>query len=151
MKPFIVLIAVFFISILSIRLLTQKHDLLLSARIGMCAMLFFTAIGHFAFTKGMTMMIPSGIPLKTEIVYLTGVLEILLGIGLIIPGFKVYSAWVLILFFIVLLPANINAAVKHIDYQKGTFDGNGLAYLWFRVPLQIVFIFWTYLSSLKNW
>lgn len=99
----------------------------------------------------MTMMIPSGIPLKTEIVYLTGVLEILLGIGLIIPGFKVYSAWVLIIFFIVLLPANINAAVKHIDYQKGTFDGNGLAYLWFRVPLQIVFIFWTYLSAIKSW
>lgn len=151
MKPLIVLITVFLISIVAIRLLTQKYDLLLSARIGMCVMLFFTAIGHFAFTKGMTMLIPSIIPLKTEIVYLTGVLEILLGIGLIIPGFRIYAAWVLIIFFILLLPANINAAVKHIDYQKGTFDGIGVAYLWFRVPLQILFIFWTYLSSIKIW
>ncbi len=151
MKPLIVLIAVFLILILAIKLLTQKYDLLLSARIGLCAMLFFTAIGHFAFTKGMTMMIPSVIPLKTEIVYLTGVLEILLGIGLIIPSFRAYSAWVLIIFFILLLPANINAAVKHIDYQRGTFDGNGVTYLWFRVPLQILFIFWTYLSSIKKW
>ena len=86
MKPLIVLITTFLISILAIKLLTQKYDLLLSARIAMCAMLIFTAIGHFAFTKGMTMMIPAIIPLKTEIVYLTGGLEIILGIGLNIFG-----------------------------------------------------------------
>jgi len=27
------------------------------------------------------------------------------------------------------IPANIHAAIKHIDYQKGNFDGNGLNYL----------------------
>jgi uncharacterized membrane protein len=123
---------------------------LLSARIGMCAMLIFTAIGHFAFTKGMAMMIPPIIPSKNEIIYLTGLLEILLGIGLLIPKLSVYSGWVLIALFIVLLPANIYSAIKHIDYQKGTFDGNGLNYLWFRIPLQILFIIWTYISSIKN-
>jgi hypothetical protein len=46
----------------------------------------------------------------------------------------------LIIFFVVMLPANINAAVKHIDYQKGTTDGSGVNYLWFRVPLQVFFI-----------
>lgn len=143
--------SVFFVSIFIIKLTTQKYNFHLSARIGMSAMLFFTAVGHFAFTKGMTLMIPSIVPLKTEIVYLTGVLEIILGIGLIIPGFRGYAAWVLIIFFILLLPANINAAVKHIDYQKGTFDGSGVTYLWFRVPLQILFILWTYLSSIKIW
>jgi uncharacterized membrane protein len=150
MKPLIVLLSIFLISIFIIKLITQKYDLFLSARIGMCAMLIFTAIGHFAFTKGMAMMIPSIIPLKTEIIYLTGLLEILLGICLLIPRLTVYTGWILIAFFIVLLPANIYAAIKHIDYQKGTFDGNGLNYLWFRIPLQVFFIVWTYISSIKN-
>jgi uncharacterized membrane protein len=150
MKPLIVLISIFLVSIFIIKLISQKYDLLLSARIGMCAMLIFTAIGHFAFTKGMAMMIPPIIPSKNEIIYLTGLLEILLGIGLLIPKLSVYSGWVLIALFIVLLPANIYSAIKHIDYQKGTFDGNGLNYLWFRIPLQILFIIWTYISSIKN-
>lgn len=150
MKPLIVLLSIFLISIFIIKLITQKYDLFLSARIGMCAMLIFTAIGHFAFTKGMAMMIPPIIPLKNEIIYLTGLLEILLGICLLIPRLTVYTGFILIAFFIVLLPANIYAAIKHIDYQKGTFDGNGLNYLWFRIPLQVFFIFWTYISSIKN-
>ena len=151
MKPLIVLLVVFALSNLAIWLIYHKYDLLLSARIGMCAMLFFTAVGHFAFTKGMTMMIPSFVPLKTELVYLTGVLEILLGVGLLIPGLRVYCAWSLVVFFILLLPANINAAINHIDYQKGTYDGIGTSYLWFRVPLQLLFIGWTYLSAIKIW
>lgn len=149
MKPLLVLLTVFLISIFTFKFLTQNYNILRSARIGMCAMLFFTAIGHFIYTKGMTMMIPSIIPLKTEIVYLTAILEIGLGIGLLIPNFKVHAAWILIVFFILILPANIHAALKHIDYQKGTFDGNGLPYLWFRISLQIFFIVWTYLCTLK--
>lgn len=149
MKPLIVLIAVFSLSLLSIKLLTQKYDWPLAGRIAMCVMLCFTAIAHVAFTKGMTLMIPEFIPLKTELVYLTGVLEIILGIGLLVPNFTVFSAWALIAFFILLLPANIYAAMHHIDYQQGTFDGNGPAYLWFRVPLQLFFIGWTYASAIK--
>lgn len=150
MKPLIVLLGVFCVAIFVIKLATTKYDIPLSARIGMCAMLFFTAIGHFAFTKGMAMMVPPMVPMKTEIIYMTGVLEILLGIGLLIPNVRVYTGWALIAFFLLLLPANIYAALKHIDYQKGTSDGSGLTYLWFRIPLQILFIIWTYLSAIKG-
>ena len=149
MKPLIVLLIVFCISIFAIKLATRNYDFPLSARIAMCAMLCFTAIGHFAFTKGMSMMIPDFIPFKIELIYLTGILEILLGLCLLIPSFKVYAGWILILFFILMLPANINASMDKLDYQKGTFDGNGLLYLWFRIPLQLLFIIWTYLSTIK--
>lgn len=150
MKPLVVLVSVFLISIFAIRLITQKYDPYLSARIGMCAMLFFTAIGHFVFTKGMVLMMPPVVPLKTEIVYFTGFLEILLGICLLIPGLHTYTGWVLIVFFMLLLPANIYASVKHVDYQKASFDGNGLDYLWFRIPLQFLFIVWTYFSAVRR-
>jgi uncharacterized membrane protein len=151
MKPLFVLLSTFILSIIIIKLVTHQYDLLFAARISMCIMLFFTAIAHFAFTKGMSMMIPPFVPFKTELVYVTGILEIILGIGLLMPDFKVYSAWALIVFFILLLPANIYAAINHIDYQKGTFNGNGTSYLWFRVPLQIFFILWIYLSAIKIW
>ena len=97
----------------------------------------------------MAMMMPDFIPYKFELVYFTGIIEIAAAIGLLIPKLKVITAWLLIAFFILLLPANINAAINHIDYEKGTFDGDGVGYLWFRVPLQILFIVWTYISSIK--
>lgn len=149
MKPLVILLVVFVLSIFIIRFFNQKYDVVLAARIAMCAMLCFTAIGHFAFTKGMTMMLPPIIPFKTELIYFTGVVEIILGIGLLVPNWKVYSAWILIVFFVILLPANIYAAIKQVDLQKATFDGYGLSYLWFRVPLQLLFIVWVYLSSIR--
>jgi len=112
-------------------------------------MLVFTAIGHFAFPKGMSMMIPDFIPYKLEMVYVTGIIEIVGAIGLQIPRFRALAAWMLIVFFLLILPANIKAAIEQIDYQKGTYEGPGLVYLWFRVPLQILLIIWTYLSSIK--
>ena len=115
----------------------------------MSAMLLFTAIAHFAFTKGMIMMIPDLIPFKKGMVYFTGVIEIAAAVGVLIPGLQVLTGWLLILFFLLLLPANINAAIRHIDYQKGSFEGPGAKYLWFRVPLQILFILWTYFAAVK--
>jgi len=113
------------------------------------AMLMFTAIAHFAFTKGMEMMLPTFIPYKTEVVYLTGIIELAAAIGILIPSFRAIMAMLLITFFFLILPANIYAAIKHIDYQKATFNGSGLNYLWFRIPLQILFIVWAYIFAIK--
>jgi len=149
MKPLIILISVFVISCMTNKILYGNFEFALSGRIAMSAMLLFTAIGHFVFTKGMSMMLPDFVPFRIELVYLTGILEIAAAIGLFIPKFRMVTAWLLVVFFILMLPANIYATIKHIDYQKGTFDGPGLAYLWFRIPLQILFIVWTYLSTIK--
>lgn len=124
-----VLLSVFAVSLLTTKFVRGNFEFALSGRIAMSAMLLFTAIGHFAFTKGMSMMLPDFVPYKTEVVYLTGIIEIAAAIGLFIPNFRILTAWLLIAFFILILPANIYAAIKHIDYQKGTFDGNGLTYL----------------------
>ncbi len=149
MKPFIVLIVATIAAIVILKLVKGKFEFALSARIGMSMMLLFTAIGHFIFTKGMSMMIPDFIPMKLEIIYLTGFLEILFAIGLVIPKFRLFTAWIIIVFFILMLPANIKASMEELNYQKGTFDGHGMIYLWFRIPLQIIFIAWVYFSSIK--
>ncbi|MBN8859294.1 MAG: hypothetical protein J0H29_12955 [Sphingobacteriales bacterium] len=150
MKPLIVLLCAFLIAIVVTKIISNNYDFALSGRIAMSVMLSFTAIAHFAFTKGMAMMLPGFIPYKTTTVYLTGIIEIAAATGLLIPGTTVIAARLLIAFFILILPANIYAAAKHIDYRKGTPDGNGPAYLWFRIPLQIFFIIWVYLSSVKG-
>jgi uncharacterized membrane protein len=149
MKPLLVLLGVFLLSIILLKVFRGNYDIALAGRIALAAMLCFTAIGHFAFTQGMTLMLPDFVPYKTETVYLTGTIEILAAIGLFIPSLRVSVGWLLILFFILTLPANIYAAIKQVDYQKATLDGPGLTYLWFRVPLQIAFISWTYLFIIK--
>lgn len=149
MKPLIVLLSSFVIALFVIKFVNKSYNFVLSARIAMSIMLCFTAIGHFAFTKGMSMMIPKFIPYKETFVHLTGIFEILLAIGLLTPKFNYVSGWTLIIFLLLMLPANIYASLHHINYQKGTLDGNGLAYLWFRIPLQLLFIAWTYFSTIR--
>jgi hypothetical protein len=41
-----------------------------------------------------------------------------------------------------MLPANIYAAMNHIDYETGENNGKGPAYLWFRIVVQLFFIAW---------
>ena len=149
MKPLFVLLIVFAVSLLISNLTQGRIKFNLCGRVAMSAMLVFTAIGHFLYTKGMTMMMPPFFPLKTELVYLTGVLEVLFAIGLLLPDYKRTIGWLLIGFFLLLLPANIYAAIKQVDYQNGTYDGHGISYLWFRIPLQVFFIVWTYCSSIR--
>ncbi|MBL6446001.1 hypothetical protein JMN32_06755 [Fulvivirga sp. 29W222] len=150
MKPLIVLFAVFAISSLVIKWITKQIDYQLAGRIAMACMLLFTAIGHFVFSKGMTAMLPNFLPYKSELVFLTGLLEIGFAIGLLLPRFQQITGWVLIIFFVLILPSNIKAALERINYQTGEPDGPGPSYLWFRVPMQLLLIAWVYLSSLRQ-
>ena len=149
MKPLIVLLAAFGLSVITVKIINGIYEFALAGRIALSAMLVFSAIGHFAFTKGMSLMVPAFIPLKTGIVYLTGLIEIIFAIGILIPAYRIFAAWSLIVFLVLVLPANIYASVKRVDYQKETFNGSGTNYLWFRIPLQILFIGWTYVSCIK--
>src|SRR5215216_3004884 len=75
MKPLFILIVVFAISLLILKLCNVANAYSLSGRIAMSVMLVFTAFGHFAFPKGMAAMLPGIIPIKTEVIYITGVIE----------------------------------------------------------------------------
>ncbi len=150
MKPLIVLVSTFVLTILCFKLIKGHYELALAARISMSIMLVFTAVAHFVYTKGMTMMLPPFVPYKTIVVYLTGLIEVTAAVGLLIPKLQTVTAWLLIAFFLLILPANVYASLKTVDYQNANLEGNGLVYLWFRIPLQVVFIAWIYLSCLKG-
>lgn len=148
MKPLVVLLCVFGLTLVLQKLVRGHYEFALAARVALSAMLVFTGIGHFVFTKGMSMMIPDFFPFKTTTVYLTGVAEIIFAIGLLIPNYRVVTAWAIIGFLVLVLPANIYASIRHVNYQDASFGGAGLNYLWFRIPLQILFIGWAYFSAI---
>ena len=150
MKPLILLIAVFAISAVVSQLATGNWHLIFNGNLAMCIMLCFTALGHFKFTKGMTMMLPASIPLKLELVYFTGIAEIALGLALLFPSLRYVAGIILIVLFLVLLPANIHAAIKHINYETAAYDGKDISYLWVRIPMQVLFIVWVFFFSVKK-
>lgn len=150
METEITLLGTFLVSLIVLRIKHKQYKFALSGRIAMSAMLVLTAVGHFLFTRGMAMMLPDFVPYRIELVYLTGIIELAAAIGLLLPKYSKTTAWFLIIFFIVLLPANIYAAMHHVNLQTAAFDGSGPDYLWFRIPLQLFFIVWVYLSAIYS-
>ncbi|WP_133272127.1 DoxX family protein [Hymenobacter radiodurans] len=148
MKPLLVLLGVFGLLAAGTYFWQGYVNVVLAGNGAMAAMLLFTGAAHFAFTKGMMGMLPDFLPAKKAWVLATGVLEIVAAVGLLLPALRPLTAWLLIAFFILILPGNIIAARRHLNYQTGTLDGPGLRYLWFRIPLQLFFIYWTWTFSL---
>ena len=122
-----------------VRSLATPHVLSwgLCGRAAMSAMLLLTGSSHVVMTDAMVAMLPSFVPMRAEIVYLTGVLEILAAIGLLVPSASRFTGWCLIAFFVAVLPANVYSALNRVGLGE-----HGPAYLWFRVPLQLLFIGW---------
>lgn len=149
MKPLIVLLVTFGAALLLYWYFGVDQIYARAGRTSMAAMLGFTALGHFLYPEGMAQMLPPKFPSRVTIVYVTGALEIAAAVGLLLADWHRTTALLLIIFFALILPANIYAARHRIDFQKGSKDGPGLNYLFFRVPLQILFIAWVYFFAYR--
>jgi uncharacterized membrane protein len=112
-----------------------------AAAIGVGILFIFTGIGHFVQTEPMAQMLPSWVPERVLLVYLSGMLEFAIALGLFMPRFRPLAgrcaAAVLILFF----PANIYAALNQVPMGGHAW---GLSYLWIRAPLQLTILIWAY-------
>jgi uncharacterized membrane protein len=94
---------------------------------------------HFVIPDPFVKIVPSSLSHPLALVYISGVCEIVGGIGLLLPPVSQAAAWGLILLFIAVFPANINMAVHNIDLP-GIPDSSVLR--WGRLPLQAVLITW---------
>ena len=150
MAVLIVLIVSFAGSLGITKLISSEWNYILSGNIAMCIMLLFTAFGHFRFSRGMALMIPKFIPNRLELVYLTGFMEVAAATGLLFPYWRYSVGQFLILFFVMILPANIYATIHKLDYQTGKYDGKGVGYLWFRIPMQLFLIAWVWYFSVSG-
>jgi uncharacterized membrane protein len=96
---------------------------------------------HFLYPRGYARIVPAYLPAPLTLVYLSGVAEILGGLGLLLPQTRTLAAWGLVLLFIAIFPANVNMAVHRIGFTR-TPPAAWL--LWARLPLQAVLIAWAY-------
>ena len=150
MKPLILLLVVFITGVLTATLITGDPQLTFNGNLSMALMFCFTAIGHFKFRKGMVMMLPASLPFREAAVLISGVAEIVLGLALLFPGTRLGAAIALLAMLVIMLPANIYAAINRVNYETGELNGKGLSYLWFRVPMQLFLAGWLlYFSILR--
>ena len=96
----------------------------------------------------MAAMLPLSVPYRTELVYLTGILELLGAIGVWIPRLTRLTGFFLILMLVAILPANIYSAINRVDF--GGHEA-GPVYLLVRIPFQVFVIGWTYFATEQNW
>ena len=148
MIPLIVLITVFAVIFIADKfILKNRLGLSYCGRIALAFMLIVTGIAHFTNTPVMIEMMPEMVPFKTEVVYITGILELVAAGFLISKNYSIITSYALIIFFIAIIPANIVGSMKRL--ALGGME-NGISYLYFRIPLQIFFIAWTYYFGIKR-
>lgn len=109
--------------------------------------LFYVLAGvnHFLNPNLYMEIMPGFLPWHYLLVIISGILEIILGIIVLIPSLRRYGAWGIIFLLIVIFPANIQMAVNWY------YDDN--PYLWLtiiRLPIQILLITWAWVYTKKN-
>ena len=117
-----------------------------ATRWALATMLVFTASAHFTKMKGALLrMMPDWVPQPMALVYFTGVCEIAGAVGLVVPYLRQAAGIALIVFFIVVFPANVKAT------QSGVAVGSKRPTpLWLRASMQLLFIGLTWWSALRN-
>jgi uncharacterized membrane protein len=87
-------------------------------------------------------MMPPYLPWHRFLVYLSGLAEVVLGIGLLVPRWRSVSAWGIIALLIAIFPANLHIALHNVPVF-GAEEGAGI-FNWIRLPLQGVLILWAW-------
>ena len=98
---------------------------------------FYVSVGvsHFTDPYWFVQIVPPYLPYKLELVYISGFLEIILGLMLLIPSMRLYAGWALIILLIAVYPANIYLAQTNGEAMNTT-----PLLAWGRLPFQFLFI-----------
>lgn len=124
-------------------LLQLQHD----ARIAAAVMFMMIGVVHLVTPRKLTYMIEGWLPYALELVIISGVLEIILGAGLLFTVTRWYAAWGLIILLICMFPANIYVAVNQLPAPGGLPAKPW--YTWSRLAFQPVYVAWLWWAVLK--
>jgi uncharacterized membrane protein len=119
---------------LGVGALSTWHDVVAWA---LATMFLFTASSHFVARtrEDLIAMVPGVFPRPALLVSLTGVLEGLGAVGLLIPATRGLAGLCLVLLLLALLPANVSAARRGVPMR-----GRAPTPLIVRIPMQILFV-----------
>ncbi len=104
--------------------------------------LFYCVMGvlHFVATDSFVAIMPAWLPWHVELVWVSGVAEITLALGLLPTRTRPWAAWGLVLLLLAVFPANVNMALHEIPV--GHAPPRWIA--WGRLPLQALLIAWAW-------
>jgi uncharacterized membrane protein len=106
----------------------------------LAALFVVGGILHFVLPRRYEAIVPFWIPEHALMVQLSGAVEVLGGIGLLIPVTRTAAGWSLIALLVAIFPAN----VEMLRQAYGAAESSSLwrIALWIRLPLQGVLIWW---------
>jgi len=96
---------------------------------------------HFVVPELYVQIVPPVFPAALALVYLSGLAEIAVGVGLLLPRTRRYAAWATVALLVAIFPANVYMATSGVVVEglPGGGDPSALA-RWGRLPLQGVLI-----------
>lgn len=107
----------------------------------MGAFYIFAGVMHFIFPAVYFKIMPKMVPYPMALVYLSGVAEILCGLGFLFYETRAIAAWATIALLVAIFPANINMAMYPEQFGISPWI------LYLRLPLQFVLIWFAYLYT----
>jgi uncharacterized membrane protein len=111
----------------------------------LCALFFVGAgIGHFTMTDFYVSIMPPYLPAHRELVNLSGIFEILGGLGVLVPATRSAAGYGLIALLIAVFPANL-----HMALNPDAYVAQGIPYwsLYVRLPFQLLFMAWAWWAT----
>ncbi len=110
--------------------------------------LFFLAAGanHFLHAAFYVRMVPPWLPAPAMLVVVSGVCEMLGGLGVLLPATRRIAGIGLIALLIAVFPANLQMALHPGLYRD---IGSETAFL-IRLPIQVVLIVWIWLATSQH-
>ncbi|MFT7154621.1 MAG: putative membrane protein [Bacteroidia bacterium] len=105
----------------------------------MAAFYVFAGVNHFLKPKFYLRLMPPYLPWHKAMNYLSGVIEVLLGVLLFFPAYSTIAAWGVIALLIAVFPANIYHLTSAKPGGKEPIWG-----LWLRLPFQALFLLWAW-------
>lgn len=105
-----------------------------------------TGILHFVRPQMFVKIMPDYIPWHRAMVYISGVAEILGGLGILFENTQTWAGWGLILLLVAVFPANINMTIESV--QKSGYTSVFSIATIARLPLQFLLIYWVYWACL---
>jgi len=107
--------------------------------LGLSVFFIYFGVDHFINPDFYLSIMPPSFPLHLEAVYISGLFEILGGIGVLLSKTRKLAGWGLFALLIAVYPANIYMALT-----PEAFPDIPLSALYFRLVLQFLFFYWAY-------
>ena len=104
------------------------------------SILFLAGVLHIINPGSFLRAMPDYIPFHIEVIYFTGILEIVFAIGLLFRRVRSTFSVFIALYFIAILPAHFHVSINQIEM----FGIQSPILLWGRTIFQVVFIYWAY-------